>query len=655
MKKIIIVLILLAFIQTVAAQPVAEYLHTTTEINNGYAITTVEEKLTNHMDIAIDDKFNFLIPDEAFISGFVLIIDGKEYRADVLPKEEAAEKYADAVSKGRTAGLLEEKNSNLFSYSLNFAAKQSIIVRLTYEQALKKTMGEYEYVLFLRSTHTVDELSVTVNITSENDIISLETPGFTGANVKYLSTTRGQITYSTNGLPNSDLRATFITNNPPLNGNMLFYNTGSQGYLMHTFSPSEEELGSKPLSKDIIFVVDKSGSMRGQKIIQVKKVFTEIISDLPPDDNFNIIFFESYGVAFSDSLMEADAKNKADAVNFINGLIADGGTNINDALLQALAMFNPESERVPIIVFLTDGEPTVGTTSPYMIRQNIKNANNAEVSIFTIVFGNTHESNYNFLRVMSLENYGTSEWFFADDTAEQQISGFYETISTPLITDMEFAYTGQVTDIVNTGANNLFAGSDAIVLGKYPLDTSTITSEVAATTRNGNRNFQNTFNVPSQPENSFIPRLWAYTRIKRLQDRIDVEGETESLVSEITDISLEFEFVTPYTSLFVDVPTLVVDTEPEDGYAAVTPSATAMPTAAGTDIGYAAPTGTATPVPSPVIDNSIPTTDSNPSIATESGTSYPTYENTQEPGFEAVFAITGLLAIAYLLRRKHAK
>jgi len=189
---------------------------------------------------------------------------------------------------------------------------------------------------------------------------------------------------------------------------------------------------------------------------------------------------------------------------------------------------------------------------------------------------------------------------------------------------MSFTYNA-VTDVVNTGQFNLFAGSDAIVLGKY--SGSVITSDVAATTRTGSRNFKKSFNVVSKPENSFIPRLWAYTRIKNMMDRIDVEGETDTLVSAITNISLEFKFVTPYTSLFVEVPRNItnttvnaIDAKPETITAAATATVAAI---------YANPVTTSPPSAKP-----------------------PPTETPKEPGFGIIFAIIGLFAVKYLLMRK---
>lgn len=622
-KMVIIFLALLAFVHVAAALPVVDYMHINADVNNGYAVTTVEEKLSNQLDVPADDEFKFLIPEEAFISGFSLIIDGKEYVANVLPKKEAQEKFEEAASQGKSAGLLESKNKNMFSYSLSFEPEQSIIVRLKYEQAVKKSLGKFEYVLSLRNVDSVgvNDLSVNLNITSLNVITTLETPGFAGAKVKYSSTTTGQVTYSANMLPDKDLTVVYTTNNPPINGDMLFYNLGGQGYMMHVFSPSETDLGTTALSKDIIFVVDKSGSMTGDKIAQVKTVFTNIISDLPPDDHFNVIFFDTNIQTFSNTLMEANTKNKTDATNFVIGLEAYGGTNINQALLDSLGMFDNNSKGVPIIVFLTDGEPTEGITSPYVIRKNLIEANIAQVSIFAIAFGIQNEANYDFLKALSLENYGKAQRFFLEGKVEEEMTDFYKTISTPLITDMSFNYNA-VSDVVNTGQLNLFAGSDAIVLGKY--SGSTITSDVAATTRTGSNNFKQSFNVVSKPENSFIPRLWAYTKIKNMMDRIDVEGETDTLVSAITNISLEFKFVTPYTSLFVEVPRNISN---------------AMANAIDVKPETIAAEAVAATIAKPVTTSS------------QSAKPQPT-ETPKEPGFGIISAMIGLFTVKYLIIRK---
>ncbi|MBU4222642.1 MAG: hypothetical protein KKA10_13710, partial [Euryarchaeota archaeon] len=169
----------------------------------------------------------------------------------------------------------------------------------------------------------------------------------------------------------------------------------------------------------------------------------------------------------------------------------------------------------------------------------------------------------------------------------------------------------------------------------------------AAVTRTGSRNFQNSFNVVSKPENSFIPRLWAYTKIKKLMDQMDVEGETDPLVSSVTSISMEFKFVTPYTSLFVEVPRNATKTTTATGVEgeadlSVPQQVTGTPPAA-----YAV---TATAAMTAAAAATVPPSASN-AFREESKSDAPagTYA---EPGFELVFAMIGLFAVKYLVLRR---
>jgi uncharacterized protein YegL len=535
--------------------PIAEvdYLNISTQINDGYSITTVEEKLDNKNSISMADKFEFLIPKKAFFSGFSIIIDGKEYKADILKKAEAQQKFEKATSSGRTAGLLETRDSELFSYSLNFKPKQSIIVRLTYEQALTRTLGEYEYLQPLRSNHDVKDLSVSVDIKSSTNVLGVKTPGFK-SDVTYPHANSAQVRYTANALPAQDMKVIFETENTPLNGNMLFYENNDQGYFMHIFSPTAEEIGTSPLNKDIIFVIDKSGSMGGLKIKQVKTAFSQVIGDLSEGDRFNVVFFDSELKPFSSEILLANDANKDKAIATVTNVTADGGTNINAALTTSLGMFYNGSENVPIIVFLTDGMPTEGVTSTAAIRDNVLQANNVNASIFAIAFGEEYDYDFDFLQAISLQNRGTAVYFEPTSEAAAGISDFYETISTPLVSNLNFSYDGQVSQTVLTGRDNLFVGSEVITLGRYDPHTASIITRVNGNTRNGKHIFEHEFAKQPGDANNFVARLWAYNTIMNRLDRMKVEGETYELISEVTNLSLEYGFVTPYTSFFVEIP-----------------------------------------------------------------------------------------------------
>ncbi|WP_340820173.1 VIT domain-containing protein [Methanolobus sp. WCC4] len=530
----------------------SDYMDIDIRIHDGYAITTVEEKLDNTGNTSVTDKFQFLIPEGAFMSAFSITIDGVEYQADILETEEAEQRFAEAVSSGRTAGLLETRDTELFSYSLNFEANQSIIVKLTYEQALSRTMDEYEYLQYLQSNHVVEDLSVTVDISSSTDVLSVETPGLE-TDISYPSTDTAKVEYTSEGMPGSDMTVVFETENTDMDGEMLFYEIDGTGYFMHIFSPTAEELGTSPLNKDIIFVVDKSGSMYGLKMEQVKEAFSSIIAELPEGDRFNIVFFDSDSMPYSAEILMANEDNKAQAVAEVLVTEAGGGTNINYVLIEALGMFYNESENVPIVVFLTDGEPTGGVTSTAVIRQNVLEANDVDAAIFSIAFGDEYSYDFNFLQALSLENKGIAVYFEENSEASAGISDFYETISTPLVTDLMFTYDGG-RNVILTGKDHLFVGSEAIILGNYEMGTSTVTARADGNTRDGVYDSENVFSVLTSDSNDFIPRLWAYNTIRDKLDMMKVEGETEELVSEVTALSLEYGFVTPYTSFFVEIP-----------------------------------------------------------------------------------------------------
>ncbi|TQD28283.1 VIT and VWA domain-containing protein [Methanolobus vulcani] len=530
----------------------SDYLNIDVKIHDGYAITTIEEKLDNVNNASVTDKFQFLIPDGAFMSAFSMTIDGEEYQADILENEEAQQKFEEAVSSGRTAGLLETRDTELFSYSLNFEANQSIIVKLTYEQALTRTMDEYEYLQYLRSNHEVEDLSVTVDISSSTDILSVDTPGF-DADITYPTTDSAKVEYTSKGLPGSNLNIVFSTENTDADGEMLFYEMNGTGYFMHVFSPTADELGTSPLNKDIIFVIDKSGSMSGFKIEQVKVAFSSIIDDLPEDDNFNVVFFDDDVDPQSSVIMSATETNKNNSASQVLDTYASGGTNINDALVEAIEMFGVESENVPIVVFLTDGEPTEGITSTALIRRNVLDANDVDAAIFTIAFGSENNYDFNFLQALSLENKGIAVYFEENSEASEGISDFYDTISTPLVTDLVFSYD-EGTNVVLTGKDHLFVGSETIILGNYDEDATTVIAMADGDTRNGEYVSDHAFSVQTSDENSFVPRLWAYNTIRNKLDMMKVEGETDELISEVTALSLEYGFVTPYTSFFVEIP-----------------------------------------------------------------------------------------------------
>ncbi len=536
--------------------PEIEYLMIEAEIDNNYATTEITEKFVNPYDYAIDETFTFEIPEKAFISNFSLTIGNNTYYAEIVPKDVGEQKYQEAVVNGSDAGLVEAKGKNVFSYSVSLSAYQSIIVGLRYEQYIAKSLGGYEYLLPLTGGNidrSIKSVSFNIKLRSNLKVNSVDIANYNAdTSVINKSPWETWVLFNANSFtPTKDFIMNYEIAAPPINGTMLNYDDGTAEYFFHIFSPQLDELGGQIMDKDIIFVLDKSGSMQGEKINQLKVAFDEIINELHPNDRFNLIIFDSVIREYQTELIGASETNKNDAVDYIYNINAQGSTNIDEAMLTALGMFEYSETKVPIIVMLTDGLPTAGTTNTLTIRDNVKTANTADVAVFCLGFG--FDVDFEFLKAMALENYGLALRIYEGEDASEQITGFYDTISTPLLKDLKFTYSGGTYEIYPTEVAQLFEGTEVVVVGKYNGASRYIKSTVDATSWDGMQTFEEIFELEDDSNHSFIPRFWAYAKIMALLDEITINGENDSLVENVTNLALEYGFVTPYTSLLVEI------------------------------------------------------------------------------------------------------
>jgi uncharacterized protein YegL len=541
---------------TESSKPDIRFLKIYTEIDNNYAITDIYEMFINPTNNSMDASFSIEIPGKAFISNFSLTIDGIPHYAQIVPKDLARERYDAAVMAGADAAIMEAQGKNVFSYSVSLSPQQRIMMGLRYEQFLEKSIGGYEYIIPLNkgTAHNyINEFSVNIHLSTKQIITGLQVQNYKDSSkIVWDGKNEVNVTYKTSQTaPNVDFGITYQLANPPVNGTMLNYNDGNDEYFFHIFSPQRSDLGGRTMPKEIIFVLDKSGSMQGTKLEQLKTAFEEVINQLPEQDYFNIVMFDSSIMQYKNSLLVANEANKADAVKYIKSFSAGGSTNINDAMTTALGMFQVSETRVPIIVMLTDGLPTQGVTSPSAIRDNIKSTNEAGVAIFSLGFG--YDVDFEFLKAMSLENFGFALRIIESEDASEQITNFYETISTPLLKGIRCSYSKGAYEVYPEMISQLFEGSEVVVVGKYNGTSSYISSNIAATSWEGMRTFAESFELEKESNYSFIPRFWAYAKIRYLLDKVTVNGEDEALVANITSLALEFEFVTPYTSLLVEV------------------------------------------------------------------------------------------------------
>ncbi|MCK5773724.1 MAG: VWA domain-containing protein [Thermoplasmata archaeon] len=524
-------------------------------VGNHYAVTDVTKTVRNTADQMNEVVHYFRIPRGSFLSNLSLVIDEQTFYADVVEKQTADQQYDDAKDQNKTAIKLSGTiDPYYYSINLNIGPESNITLSYRYEQVLWKNLGEYsisvpmhemgDYTSFEAASFkfTMRAPVPITSFTHDSTNIDLQEESPQGNSIKLYN-------YGFVPASNDNIEITFEEQAPPVDGSLYGYEDGTGGYFMHVFSPQLEDLGNY-MPKDICFVLDRSGSMAGTKIDQLKDAFDEIVHQLHEEDRFNVITFSADVTPYSTEIMPATSDNTDDAAAYINEIIASGSTNIDQALLDGLKIFDDNQEAVPIIVFLTDGLPSAGVTNTAAIRENIKGANTGGVSIYSLGFG--QDLDFDFLNALSLENNGVAVSIPEGSNAAHAMTGFYDTVSIPLLKDIQFQYSMGTNMVMPTWAPSLFHGSEIVVVGRYD-NLERITSTVTAQTAEGTRVFEESFPTVGDYDMPFIRRLWAQRQILFLMDQIAINGENDTTIQKIVDLGVQYSFVTPYTSMILVV------------------------------------------------------------------------------------------------------
>jgi len=271
------------------------------------------------------------------------------------------------------------------------------------------------------------------------------------------------------------------------------------------------------------------------------------LEHLNPEDRFNIVAFSTGVRVYGRELQSAEDAD--DAWRFIDDLRAVGGTNIDLALAEALAM--ADGERPQIIMFLTDGLPTEGVTDTDRIIANVERQASENVRIFTFGVGN--DVNTFLLDTIAQDNRGASSYVRPHESVEEEVSGFYAKVSTPLLADIELEFGDlRIEDTYPYPLPDLFAGTQLVVAGRYREGGRT--DVVLSGEINGRQQefvYEN-LRFSDRGGEEFIPRLWATRKIGYLLNEIRLHGEGRELIDEIVDLSVRYGIMTPYTSFLVE-------------------------------------------------------------------------------------------------------
>ncbi|XP_693183.5 inter-alpha-trypsin inhibitor heavy chain H3 [Danio rerio] len=562
------------------------------KVASRFAHTVMTTRALNTAKASQEVFFEVDLPKTAFITNFSIEIENRIYVSEVKEKEQARQKYESAVISGQTAGLVKASGRHMekFSVSVNIAAQSSVTFTLTYEELLQRRLGSYEIMIGVRPKQLVQNFEIVVDIYEPKGIAFVDVNGTFITNellplVKktvtdkkahvYFSPTLDQQKKCLNceaTLIDGDLFIKYDVNHAQDIGEIQIVN----GYFVHFFAPE----GLPQMPKNVVFVIDRSGSMMGEKMKQTQEALTTILSELHEDDYFGLVTFDDVIESWRPSLSKATPENVTEAKEYVQTINARSMTDINKGILYAVDMLTSEKSasfpNMSMIILLTDGQPSSGEQDLSKIQENVRNAINGSMSLFCLGFG--YDLDYILLDTLAKQNDGLARRVYEASDAALQLQGFYEEVATPLLIEVNLNYPDNaVTDVTQSHFRHFFKGSEIVVAGRLQeLEINTFPTEVSA---NGLEDqfvmqgvaiaeeWDSVFPEQEYIFGDFIERLWAYLTIQQLLDKREKcsPEDKENTTAEALSLSLRYNFVTPLTSMVVTKPqtddeeTLVAD------------------------------------------------------------------------------------------------
>ena len=395
---------------------------------------------------------------------------------------------------------------------------------------------------------------MTVDLRSTAGLASIYSPSHEVA-VERLGSGRARLTWEAeNTLPADDFELFYSPAETGFGGGLLTGRREESDHFLFVFSPDADLKEAGVLPKDIVFIIDRSGSMSGEKIKQARDALSFILAQLGEQDRFSIVAFDDRIQLLDESLQPADRRSLREARRFVDRLTADGATNLEAALQEGLAILERSGGRGAsrMVVFLTDGLPTEGITDAEAIARLVE-ATNARLEARLHVFGVGYDVNTHLLDRLAADNGGSVTYVQEGENLEVALTAFYGKVALPALTDVEIEFEGlEVTDLYPRELPDLFQGSNLLLVGRYQAQGSEVSVRVRGWAGDKPREVVYRLDLSRVNAQDFVPRLWATRRVGALLDKVRVEGESEALASEIRELGLAYGIVTPYTSFIIE-------------------------------------------------------------------------------------------------------
>jgi Ca-activated chloride channel family protein len=546
-----------------------KYHHVNIKVRDQVADVSVDQAFVNTGSVPIEVEYLFPLPPDAAIDSMTLVVDGKEFAGKILPKDDARRIYESIVRTKKDPALLEYMDYGLYKTSaFPLQPGKDVRVLVHYTDVCRKDAGIVEVMYPLNtekfSAKPIESVKVNVDIQAKGSISAVYSPTHE-LNVKRPSADHVEASYEVkNQTPATDFRLLYQPTGEPVGANVLSYRPreNEDGYFLLMVSPTPTKNDSKVLPKDIVIVLDRSGSMSGEKLDQAKASLTYVLKNLNPGDRFNVIVYSDSIDPLFDKLVANDKDNVEKALKMLDKADARGGTNIHDALLEAVKMVQGKSEGGRYIVFLTDGLPTIGDTDETKIVKDATAANNAKARVFAMGIG--YEANARLLDRLVRDNRGVSEYVKEKEPLEGKISNLYAKVKNPVMTDVAVKLANVKTTMTYPQVvPDLFDGGQIIMVGRYDKPGATNVL-ITGNYQGKEQTFEYSADLAARSDKfsyAFVEQIWAVRRVGYLLDQIQLAGKSTEVVDELVKLSKQYGIITPYTSFLADERTNLASAE----------------------------------------------------------------------------------------------
>ena len=540
------------------------------QIKDQIATTQVLQVFANNTSNRFEGTFLLPLPEHAHVQEFSMEINGERVQAELLDAAKARQIYEEIVRKSLDPALFEYAGRGLLKVRIFPIEPHSTReIRVRYTELLPNDGNVIGYTYPLDTTKyslkPIPDFTMKVSVeASEGRLLkTIYSPSHE------IEITRKDERHAVLGLEtakmavDTDFRLYLSqrsTGGDAVDMDFLTYHENGPdepGHFLLLVSPPAWDAKARPLPKDVIFVFDSSGSMKGEKMEQARRAMRYCVGHLNPEDRFEVIRFSTEAEPVFGNLVSADTANRKRAEDFLEGVNAIGGTAIEEALTLAMktaATGQTESNRPQQIIFLTDGKPTLGATQDEAILQSIEKARGERSNPARIFcFGIGTALNTHLLDLIAERTRSVSDYVLPAEDIEEKVSRFFAKISDPVLTGLRVEINGAkwIRYRYPKELPDLFHGDQLVILGTYEREAKEGSVRLSGTMLGEKRDFFLATTLGGNRDNAFIAKLWATRRAGYLLDEIRLHGESAELRDEVSQLARKYGIVTPYTSYLI--------------------------------------------------------------------------------------------------------